>query len=499
MNVGITLMIGLASLIVIGLGALISFLVSRRHKSEADWMVGGRSLPVYVLAFTQYATAVGGGVLVAHVGIAYSWGFSVFWYEAFVVVGMLIIALFANWLRRRRFATIPEVFTRLYGQHKVLLTVTAVSVIIVPFGWLATQFVAFANLFSEVTGVPFAPLIIVMALISLLFVLPGGLTSVAWSDFFFGVFMIVASVVVAGYAVWMAGGWGSIAAQVPDELFAMPEGLAAAGWTTILLWLFAILPGTLTNQLYYQRVFAAKSGKEARTGIYLSAVMVMVAGGYALLIGLAVRAMHPDLGVDGREGAAGWFLAQVPVWLLAVYGAFLMATIVSTTGSALQSVVANMISDLRNAYVTRETSERTRISLSRWCTVGVTLVAAVLAIVYPEALGWLVATYAYSASLLAVPLLLGIVMSRRYRVRTPVAYASMIAGVIGCAGAHVLGTEVPYAVFGICASLAGYLLALLFVRPVRMPGGAVPEVPEDASGAAFEESPGAAPAGEPRP
>lgn len=465
MNVGTTVLIGIASLVVIGIGALIAFLVGRRHNSEADWIVGGRSLPVYVLAFTQYATAVGGGVLVAHVGIAYSWGFSVFWYEAFVVVGMLVIALFANWLRSRRFSTIPEVFTRLYGEHKVMMTIVALAVIIVPFGWLATQFVAFANLFSQVTGVPFAPLIVAMALISLLFVLPGGLTSVAWSDSFFGVFMIGASIVVAGYAVYSAGGWGTIVEQVPDELFAMPEGLAAAGWTTILLWLFAILPGTLTNQLYYQRVFAAKSGKEARTGIYLSAVMVLIAGGYALVIGLAVRAMNPGLGEDGREEAAGWFLAHVPVWLLAIYGAFLMATIVSTTGSALQSVVANMINDLRNAFVKRPTDERTRVRLSRWCTVGVTLVAAALAIVYPKALDWLVATYAYSASILAVPLLLGIVLSGRWAVSRVVAYASMAAGVIGCAGAHVLGTTVPYAVFGMVASLLGYCIALLVVRP----------------------------------
>lgn len=125
--------------------------------------------------------------------------------------------------------------------------------------------------------------------------------------------------------------------------------------------------------------------------------------------------------MDGREEAAGWFLGELPVWLLAIYGAFLMATIVSTTGSALQSVVANMVYDLRNAFVKDERLKSTNmVTASRWCTVGVTIIATILAIVYPEALGWLVASYAYSASVLAVPLIAGMIVNKR-RGQIPVA------------------------------------------------------------------------------
>lgn len=479
MNPGTIALIGVTAAIVLGIGAWISFYVSKKNDTEEDWLVGGRSLPMYVVAFTQYATAVGGGVLVAHVGIGYAWGLSVFWYELFVVAGMLIIAIFANWLRKGRFSTIPEVFTRLYGRHKTLLTIVALAVIVVPFGWLATQFVAFANLFSEVTGIPFTPLIISMAIISLLFVLPGGLTSVAWSDFFFGVFMVGTSIVIAVYAVMSAGGWGAVVERVPDDFFTMPQGLTLAGAGTIVLWFFAIVPGTLTNQLYYQRVFASKSGKDARSSLYLGAIMVMIAGVYAFFIGVSIRALNPSMGEDGREMAAGWFLTQVPTWLLALYGAFLMATIVSTTGSALQSVVANLINDLRGAFLREKTTQKQTIALSRWCTVGVTVVAAVLAIVYPRALDWLVATYAYSASILAVPMLVGIILAKRFRLPVQVAFASMVVGLAGCAVAHLMGTTVPYAVFGIVASGVAYAIAVVIWKPQRVSGGIAPDGTEE--------------------
>lgn len=482
MDIGTTVLITATSLFVIGIGAYIAFRVGKKNNTSEDWIVGGRSLPVYVVGFSQAATAVGGGVLVAHVGIAYSWGLSVFWYELFVVLGMLIIVLFARWLQKGNFSTIPEVFARIFGENKTLLAVVAVAVIIVPFGWLATQFVAFANLFSQVTGIATTPLIVVMAIISLLFVLPGGLTSVAWSDFFFGVFMVLGSIVVAGYAIYTAGGIGEIFSNVPSELTAIPEGFGEAGLMTILLWAFAILPGTVTNQMYFQRIFAAKNVREGRNGIYIGAAGIIGAGFYALIIGLAVRALHPNLGVDGREEAAGWFLGQLPAWLLAIYGAFLMATIVSTTGSALQSVVANMVYDLRNAFVKEERLKSTSmVTASRWCTVAVTVIATILAIVYPEALGWLVASYAYSASLLAVPLICGMVLSKRGRIPVSVSLISMAAGLVGCAIAHVMDTLIPYAIYGIGASFVVFIIAYLVTRSSSAGRPVVPLTEEEDS------------------
>ena len=477
MDIGTTLLISVTSLIVIGIGAYIAYVVGKKHNSSEDWMVGGRSLPVYVVGFSQAATAVGGGVLVAHVGIAYAWGLSVFWYELFVVVGMIIILLFAKWLHKGSFSTIPEIFTRIFGNSRVLLALIAVAVILVPFGWLATQFVAFASLFGQVTGIAMTPLIIVMALISVLFVLPGGLTSVAWSDFFFGVFMVIGSFIVAGFAIQRAGGLGEIFRNVPSEIAAVPQGFGAAGVMTILLWGFSILPGTVTNQMYYQRIFAAKNVREGRQGIYIAAAGIILAGFYALAIGLAVRAMNGSLGINGREQAAGWFLGEIPSWLLALYGSFLMATIVSTTGSALQSVVANMVHDLRNAFVSEERLANTNtVSVSRWCTIAVTVVAALLAVLYPQALDLLVATYAYSASVLAVPLIAGMILIKRGQIPVVVSYISMAAGLIGCGIAHIIGTNIPYAIFGILASLVAFTTAYMAVKSQIKK----PQLPNDA-------------------
>lgn len=458
------LILGCSALVIIA-GAAVSFYFGRRTKTSGDWLVAGRSLPLYVVVFTQFATAVGGGVLVAHIGISYAWGWSVFVYEAFVLVGFLILAVIGRWLREQEFSTIPDILRKLYSDHPLVTGLAALLTIVVPFGWLATQFVAFAKLFSQITGAPVPALIVIMALVSLLFVLPGGLLSVAWSDFLFGVFMMAISFAIAAYAVHMAGGWSGITQHVPHHLWSFPDGLGAAGGSTIVLWLFAIVPGTLTNQLYYQRIFATRSVRMARRGLIISGCLTLASGVYAALVGLSVRAIHPEFSVGDREMAAGWFLSQLPPWLLGIYAAFLMATIVSTTGSALQSVVTNLVRDLYAEVKHQQRSDQHTVALSRVVTVGVTAVAAVLAIAFPSALDLLVASYAYSASTLAAPIFVGYALRRRSgALKSSTALTGMVTGLVCCAGAQIADTTTPYAVFGIAGSVVSMLIAYGITR-----------------------------------
>ena len=61
-----TVLIILSTVLVLGLTLLVTNILSRRKKTDlADWEVGGRDLPYYVVIGTQFATAMGGGVLSA--------------------------------------------------------------------------------------------------------------------------------------------------------------------------------------------------------------------------------------------------------------------------------------------------------------------------------------------------------------------------------------------------------------------------------------------------
>ena len=58
-----------AGLIVILAGAGLSLYFGRRMRGHRDWLTAGASLPLVVVVFTQFATAVGGGVLIVVIAV----------------------------------------------------------------------------------------------------------------------------------------------------------------------------------------------------------------------------------------------------------------------------------------------------------------------------------------------------------------------------------------------------------------------------------------------
>ncbi|UJL45741.1 sodium:solute symporter family protein [Virgibacillus sp. NKC19-16] len=451
-----TMAIVLSSIGVLGIGVAISFFVGRRQKGIENWNVGGRSLPMYVVAGSQFATGMGGGVLVAHIGIGYDGGLSAITYNLLYSFGIILLVMLAGWLKKQNFSTLPDIFRKLYGEHKIMMSAVTVLAIVVPFGWLCTQLVAFGNLFTEITGLSFTLLVIIFAAISLLFVLPGGLSSVAWTDFVFGCFMLILAVASGFYMLNMAGGWSNIVSNVPENFVAFPEGMGAIGTTTVVLWIFAIFPGALTNQMSYQRIYAAKDAKTAKQGFIIAAIAGVFSGVWASFMGISI--LSQNAGLENSELAAGWFLTQIPTWFLAIYSAFIIATIMSTVSSAVQSVVVNITNDIYKSYINPEVKDRDLVKASRGLSVLIVILAIVLSLYYPQALGWLQATYAYSAAGLLVPIFLGIALRRTNFLSKKGAMGGIFLGVIGAAVAQIIDTAIPYAVYGVVASLVGFIL-----------------------------------------
>lgn len=455
--------ITISSLLVILISGTFALYIGRKHGgSNEEWAVGGRSLPVYVVVGTQFATAMGGGMLVAHVGIGYASGWSTITYGLILGMGLLILVLISGWLREQGFTTLPDVIKKIFGAHPLLSGLTVIMTIIVPFGWVATQLVAFGSLLGNITGVSPSLLMLVLALLSLIYILPSGLTSIAWTDFVFGVGMLIMTVISVFLVINMAGGMGEVVANVPEASWSFPGGLGAVGSVTIVLWTLAILPGTLTNQMYYQRIYASKNLKNIRISLLSTAVIILLVEVWAAITGMSIYSMNP--GLANPEQAAGWFLQQVPTWFLALYAGFIIATIMSTVNSGVQSVVVNLTRDFYQGYINPEVSEKKLLSLSRWLSVAVIGVAYVMATQFSGTLNWLVATYAYSAGALLVPIFVGYLLRNKAFLTVQGGMASMIMGLLGTGIAHAMNTTIPYVVFGIGLSLVSLLVVSFFTK-----------------------------------
>ena len=132
----------------------------------------------------------------------------------------------------------------------------------------------------------------------------------------------------------------------------------------------------------------------------------------------------------------------------------------------------NLTQDIYKQFINPAASDKKLLSVSRVCTVLVAVAAAALAIAFPQVLNLIVASYAYSASGLLVPIYCGYAFRNKNLLTPASGIAGMVGGVVGCGLAQkfsaslptFFGISLPYAIYGILASLICLVAVSLVTR-----------------------------------
>jgi SSS family solute:Na+ symporter/sodium/proline symporter len=113
---------------------------SRTVKSADDFIIAGRSVPVYMLVATLVCTWIGSGSLFGTAGLTFRTGISELWFSAGAWVGILVIYFIAARVRRIAQYTLTDLLEKRYNQTaKVLGTITIIIAYMVIAGY---QFLA---------------------------------------------------------------------------------------------------------------------------------------------------------------------------------------------------------------------------------------------------------------------------------------------------------------------------------------------------------------------
>lgn len=456
-----TVIILITTVFVIALSLIPTYIITAKSKkktTQSEWEVADRELPLYVVVGTQFASAMGGGVLVAHVGNAYARGIGHIIYGVLASLPFIIIIVLAKWIRKRNFTTIPDILAYFTGGNKAIRVVAGIMTVFVPYGWVTSQITAFGNIYSNLTGLDYTMLCIVFAVMSLLFVMPAGLKTVAWTDFIFACFMIAMCIVCVGYVTHMGGGFSNIVSNLnsidPSYLSLSQSVTDNIGVATCMLWIFAVLPGGMTNQIYFQRVCAIKEEKHVNKSLIISAFLSFLSFVWAVYMGLSLRSLD-NSAID--SGPTAWFMGQLPVPIMALFAALVFATLMSTTSSGVQTSVTNITRDIIST-IKPDIPDEKMVRISRILSLVEMIVAVLMCLVWTDTLNWLTATYAYSAAALACPVFLTYALRNKHFITTAGVVSGMVFGLIGCAAAQIMQTELNYAFIGILVSLVAMLV-----------------------------------------
>lgn len=447
------LLIGIAAYLATQLA--LGIVISRRIKTETDYILAGRTLGVGLAAFSIYATWFGAESIQGAAGSLYTDGLSGGSADPFGYVACILLVglIYARPLWNRGFTTFGDLFRQRYSPAVERLAI----VLMVPTSllWGAAQIRAFGNILSHASSMPLELAICGAALFVIVYSAVGGLLADAWSDVVQGIAIIV-GLVGLGAAVVSSGDLQRAWAQVPPERFALLGGPDTPWHLVLEAWVVPVIGSMLAIEIL-SRVLGCRSAETARRACLVGGGMYLLAGLIPAVLGLCGPYLVAGL-TDAEQLIPELARLHLGTGAYILFAGALISAILSTVDSTLLAGSAllthNIVLQLRP-----DLSDRARLLWSRAGVFTLGVLAWILALL-SDSISELVSISSSfgSAGIFVVGTLglftdIGGVAS---------AMAALIAGmVVWAAGAFVLGWETPYTI-ALVAAFGAYLLAAPF-------------------------------------
>ncbi len=409
----------------------IGVLTSKKIHNTDDFLLAGRNVGWFFLACTLGATVVGGGYSIGAVGQTYEMGIlmlvaSMGGYLQFVFSGLVVAPKF----RQARVYTVAGYMNHRFGagpRTAALVLSLLFSVFVIAAQMAAIGHVIAAmlpDLAENENLIKWA--VILGGVIVIIYSAAGGLKAVIITDVF--QFLIL----LAGFAVTALLVLPEVSLSFDASLGRLPETFfnptRHGGWIYMGSLFLTFLLGETFAPGYATRFCAGKSKRDIQIGIGgVGILLTLLMPVIVFLIAVYARLHFQDIPPD-RAMAAVIQKLNHPV-IAGVIIAALISAVMSSADSALNSTTAIFIKDIFEQYFSGiDLSDKKTLLLSRVLTVGLGVLAIVLAVLTPNVIKQLLFAYHVWAPGIIVPILVGAVFKLKGPVVNRNLTITMIAG-----------------------------------------------------------------------
>jgi SSS family transporter len=462
----------------------IGLIAARRVHGAKDFLVAGRSLPLYMNVATVFATWFGAETVLSVSATFAKDGLNGIPGDPFGASVCLVIAalLFARLFYRLNLLTIGDFYKQRYGKGVEVLT--SVAIVLSYLGWTSAQMTALGLVIATLSGgaVDLNTAIMLGAGVVLIYTIFGGMWSVAFTDLFQTVVILIGLTLVAYLVGDLAGGAGKVISQAAADgkLVMFPADMDAAAWWAMAGAFFAFAFGSVPQQDVFQRMTSAKDEKTAVRGtligalIYFCFAFVPIFIAYAAIVGdPAIKALfNAEDARDIQRILPDLVLGKMPLWAQIMFFGALLSAILSTASGALLAPSALFSENVLRPFVPHM-SDRQLLLNTRIILVTFTAGALLFALNSKSTMYEMVQN-AYNVTLAGafIPLVAGAYWKKA---TTQGALFSIILGIGTWLTANTVAAEamVPPNLVGFFASIIGMLLGSLAPQIVGNKGHSI--------------------------
>ncbi|PKK37476.1 sodium:solute symporter [Siphonobacter sp. SORGH_AS_0500] len=385
----------LLAVIVLGL-----VLKKRAAKDKEAYMLGGKTLPWYMLGLSNASDMFDISGTMWMVSLAFVYGLKSLWIPwLWPVFNQVFMMMYLSvWLRRSNVTTGAEWIGTRFGRGKGVKashTIVVVFALLSCLGFLAYGFVGlgkFVEIFIPFQSIaPYLPFSvspeyvapfygIIFTAFAVFYAILGGMTSIVIGDVMKYVIMTISALVIAVIAMDNLSGktlavpqgwytpffswrlddldWTGMMEEVNDKI--QSDGFSLFGVFFMMMLFKGVLASLAGPAPNYdmQKILSTKSPQEAaRMSGFVSIVLLPVR--YAMIMGLTVLALlnfdhlnlHGTHGIDFEKILPAAILHFVPAGLMGLLLAGLLAAFMGTFAGTLNAAQAYIVNDIYLKYV----------------------------------------------------------------------------------------------------------------------------------------------------
>ncbi|UCH11619.1 MAG: sodium/proline symporter [Fidelibacterota bacterium] len=376
---------------------VVGIMTAHLNKSLPDYLLAGRRLGPWVVAFSERASGESGWMILGLTGLAYASGLGdptgtrlqpAFWTGIGGVTGVISAwLLVARRLReeseRLGALTLPRFLELRFRGQDTTIRFVATGIIAFCFTfYIAAQFDAAGKSLQQTFGWAHLAGVMVGAAIIVFYTIMGGFFAVAWTDFFQGWIMIMTLVLLPLVTLFHLGGVEGLSEKIraiDPQLLSLGGG--RSGWTLIagILGGFGVGIGYLGQPHLMARYMSIRSKEDVKVARGIAIVWSFFSYGGAVLMGLVALAYFGGGYFDDPERMMPELAVTIfPAWFAGILISGALAAMMSTADSQLLVTTSSVSEDVYHASLHPEAEQKHLLLVSRIVTLIIGLFAIAL-------------------------------------------------------------------------------------------------------------------------
>ncbi len=377
-------------LLILAIGLFVSRNKKGAKKDSSDYFLAGRGLAWWAIGASIIASNISAEQFIGMSGSGYAIGLGMATYEWIAALGLIIVAKwFLPIFLKKQIYTMPQFLEQRFDSRvKTVMTIFWLAVFI--FINLTSIMYLGALTIQNVIGIPLIYGVLFLAFFAGVYSIYGGLKAVAITDVVQVIFLVGGGLITTFVAVnALGGGEGLLKGfsnlyESSSDKFHLILDPSHPGYKD-LPGLSVIIGGLWVANLYYwgcnqyiiQRALAAKSLGEAQKGMQFAGLLKLLVPLIVVIPGIAVYALGVELGKS--DEAYPWLLANlIPQGVKGLTFAALIAAIVSSLASMMNSISTIFTMDIYKPYIEKGANETKLVNVGRMSSFVALLIAIII-------------------------------------------------------------------------------------------------------------------------